>query len=334
MKNILIVAIFTFICLFSIALNISATEEAKIDEIIEDKILTDDSEVDFETKDGVYAINQGDVIRSDKSEPVVDMTSNEGKISIDSSLEETIEDSSTDDGSNTFETQNTSLETKVYEDGSQFLYTMENSEAPNTFEVNLTLPEGTKIVQDEAGNYNVVDQNGELVIAIGKPWPKDSNGNNVETYYVVEGNKIIQHINPINAEYPIIADPLFCSNTMGNISWDAYKEIYKDAPKNTRGAISTVPNTCTRVYLVTTVTLLPTSSVIGNLVIKDAWGEISSDKDYISHATTSEQKNSVYRQFICHANIGGAITQKTWDFEVHRPLVSWTKTYTSLCNPK
>ena len=54
----------------------------------------------------------------------------------------------------------------------------------------------------------VINEENEIVEIIESPWAKDSNGNDIETNYKIEDNKIIQNVDfDENSSFPIIADP-------------------------------------------------------------------------------------------------------------------------------
>ena len=103
-----------------------------------------------------------------------------------------------------------------------------NAQKDYSFEYNLD--EGCKLVsaaeylgdEYDTGEVYLVDNTNQIISIIDAPWAKDANGNELNTYYVIEGNKIVQHIDfDENTAFPVVADPSFWQVTKcaGTILW-------------------------------------------------------------------------------------------------------------------
>ncbi|MBS4104143.1 hypothetical protein [Tsukamurella paurometabola] len=105
------------------------------------------------------------------------------------------------------------------EDGDyQKLILMKNQDAPKQYRFPLNTPEGGRSVKNDDGSISVFDRNGEQVGQFNAPWAYDANGKEVPTWYDIEGDEMVQHIEPgPDNVYPIIADPL----------WDSIKDKAK-----------------------------------------------------------------------------------------------------------
>ncbi|WP_238220118.1 DNA/RNA non-specific endonuclease [Tsukamurella pulmonis] len=103
------------------------------------------------------------------------------------------------------------------EDGDyQKLILMKNQDAPKQYRFPLNTPEGGRSVKNDDGSISVFDRNGEQVGQFNAPWAYDANGKEVPTWYDIEGDEMVQHIEPgPDNVYPIIADPF----------WDKVKSV-------------------------------------------------------------------------------------------------------------
>lgn len=93
-------------------------------------------------------------------------------------------------------------------DGMQVIAILEDEQTSTGFE--LTIPEGVEIVPASDGGFEFVieDDGGRLVLgAIEAPWAVDAQGKMVDTAYELDGDRLIQHVDPQGAVYPIVADP-------------------------------------------------------------------------------------------------------------------------------
>lgn len=103
------------------------------------------------------------------------------------------------------------------EDGDyQKLILMKTQDAPKQYRFPLNTPEGGRSVKNDDGSISVFDKNGEQAGQFNAPWAYDANGKEVPTWYDIEGDEMVQHIEPgPDNVYPIIADPF----------WDKVKSV-------------------------------------------------------------------------------------------------------------
>ncbi|HEY5806133.1 MAG TPA: hypothetical protein VIS56_01975 [Candidatus Saccharimonadales bacterium] len=96
------------------------------------------------------------------------------------------------------------------EDGSvRMLTIIDNPQAPTEYSYKVTVPEGGRIELTEDGGAAVFDVNNELITAVGTPWAKDANGAPVNTWFTIDGQNLIQHVqhDVPGVVYPVTADP-------------------------------------------------------------------------------------------------------------------------------
>ncbi len=95
------------------------------------------------------------------------------------------------------------------------LITINNSNAPQKYSFDFELPENYNLVKDydyadefDCGQVFVVNNENETICTIDPAWAKDADGENLETYYEIEGNTLIQVVCfDQNTAFPVIADP-------------------------------------------------------------------------------------------------------------------------------
>jgi len=106
----------------------------------------------------------------------------------------------------------------VVENGVRATIIIENIEAPKEYEFKYSLPDGAYLTHgkdletaDIAENAAaVLDKDGFILCTIKSPWAKDINGELVPTYYTIEGDTLIQHIEfDENTSFPVFADPWY-----------------------------------------------------------------------------------------------------------------------------
>lgn len=231
---------------------------------------------------------------------------------------------------------NTSL-TKTYIDGGmQILYEMKEENSPKSLDLEIILNKGSRLEQTESGEYIIFDSENEIEFLLGQAWAVDNNGDFVESYYEVSGNRIRQTIDYEGEDYPVKADPLFCTNTVDN-----GKTVWDSSYDGGRGTISVYPTTCAKVYLAALVlyggsllVISPAALIETSSVVADMYDELQSDSAYTSHVQ-SWQEGRIADQFSCHAfNPVVQLLQKyPWNLEPWRPDVSLAQTFLDGCNP-
>ncbi|WP_226673497.1 DUF2599 domain-containing protein [Rossellomorea aquimaris] len=221
------------------------------------------------------------------------------------------------------------VENQLLDGGFRQMFTIESESSPKKFKIDVTLDEGSSLMEKD-GLYFVENSEGEIIFNIGKAWAVDSEGNFVETSFTKEGNSLYQTINYTGSNYPLTADPLFCSDTIDNTAtkWDS-------SYASGKGTLSVVTRTCAKVYLTTNWTLGPSvlSVVSQSSLMKDMWAEVKADASFKAHVKSS-QEGRIKDQFVCHAVNPTTIYKSSWNLEPWRPDKSLALTYKDLCNPK
>lgn len=111
---------------------------------------------------------------------------------------------------------------------------------PNRYTFPIKTADNQKFVKNNDESVQLIDSNKNTIIHILKPWARDKNNKELQTYYEVEKTQIVQYINLENAEFPVTADPLFCGEVASSVSWN--KRDYYD--KNGRWSLTIVPTWC------------------------------------------------------------------------------------------
>ncbi|USR79688.1 hypothetical protein [Arcanobacterium pinnipediorum] len=68
----------------------------------------------------------------------------------------------------------------------------------------------------------ILNSNNDLVGGISAPWAIDTKGMEVPTYYTIEGNAVIQHVEHRGADvtYPVVADPWLGFDLISTARWE------------------------------------------------------------------------------------------------------------------
>lgn len=196
----------------------------------------------------------------------------------------------------------------------QVNFVIDSEDAPERYTLDYDIPEGAQLqfasyegYQD--GSVEIIDANGIPFCAIGIPWAKDSNGNEVDTYYEIENNKLIQvvkHKN-CNAEYPVVADPK-----------NKYSDWFKSATWKTRSSgryLCVVPTNWNRQS--------------GVAYASTSWALLKAKK---SSSAYWKNEGGLKDQYYCHTQ--AAKLKESWNLEPWRPDVSLSKTILCKCNPE
>lgn len=102
--------------------------------------------------------------------------------------------------------------------GIRQLIIIDNKNAPKEYAFGFDVEDGSSIVKlsdvpgmitdDKSNAYCLLNKEGEVVLELDAPWAQDSNGEFLNTYYKVSGNKVIQIVDfDENSAFPIYADP-------------------------------------------------------------------------------------------------------------------------------
>ncbi|TWS22799.1 hypothetical protein FK268_17475 [Tsukamurella sputi] len=95
-------------------------------------------------------------------------------------------------------------------DGRQTLILEEGAGSPSKYRFQLPVPQGGRASVNPDGSVSITDSAGRVVNTVNKPWAYDMAGRDVPTYFTLDGNELIQHINrPVGDDLPILADPSY-----------------------------------------------------------------------------------------------------------------------------
>ncbi|WP_157226025.1 hypothetical protein [Rhodococcus sp. AW25M09] len=83
-----------------------------------------------------------------------------------------------------------------------------NSRAPHRFEFATSMPPRWSLRLEHDGSVSVLDEGGEAVVFIGRPWAFDADLQPVPVYYTIENGLLVQNIvATADTGYPILIDP-------------------------------------------------------------------------------------------------------------------------------
>ena len=155
-----------------------------------------------------------------------------------------------------------------------------------------------------------MNENGERLYIVMKPWANDSAGKSLKTWYTIEkkGTVLRQNIDLKDASFPVVADPVWCGNTIESATWKSY--INGDD----RGTLSIIPTWCGRNLNVST------SSVWYELQNR-FWTQFTIAASCNNLICSSTKLNSLWNQLSCHKF--GGIIKPDWNLEAWRRIVSW-----------
>jgi hypothetical protein len=82
-------------------------------------------------------------------------------------------------------------------------------DSPSVYPYEFDLPEGASFQPQDDGSILVISSDEAVLQAIGAPTAKDANGVAVSTWYDVNGDELVQHVdhNEDSVAYPVVADP-------------------------------------------------------------------------------------------------------------------------------
>ena len=160
----------------------------------------------------------------------------------------------TDDDNFSVITQPTVVESDdVIESGFRTFIIINNNGAPHDYSFNVTLPDKFYLaISEEAKEYDIQENEiavlneGFLMGVFKAPWAKDANGKEIETYYTLEGNSIVQHVNfDKTCAFPIIADPWYGTSSKTEDYGAPFLQDFTGYPGNqpTGGYKVTTPGT-------------------------------------------------------------------------------------------
>ena len=114
------------------------------------------------------------------------------------------------DGVVTFPAQDFSNSIVVSEAGTQMITTIAGKVAPTQFSYEVSLQPGQSLQLLGAGAA-VVNPDGTLAVAVGRPWAVDAKGSPIPTNYEVDGSSLVQVVDHTSdsVAYPVVADPIW-----------------------------------------------------------------------------------------------------------------------------
>lgn len=269
--------------------------------------------------------NQNEQIRvtKDYSKLLIDITPESNEDSFTLVLENRIEDARVVEDSIIGSTDSRNVEiVDLFDGGFRKHFIINNRNEDELYECGIIPPNGYKFRfsldgnNEEDGSVELINEDGDPVIAIYTPWAKDSSGAGVETYYVIENNRLYQKIvhKNMNYSYPIIADPTAQYNKwFSGTKW----------VNNSNGWTLSVAHSSALINEMNA----KKGSMIAS-VTNTSWNTL-----YNQHKGSSHWKNTqgMKDQYKCHAF--NAQTKSRWNLDTWRPNVGYTKTVLKACNP-
>lgn len=194
---------------------------------------------------------------------------------------------------------------------------IEAPDAPTIFAINVELPEGVVLTQDEGGALLATGEDGKLVLGVAPAWAYDAAGVAVPTHYVIDGTEIIQVVDHQsgNYQYPISADPwlgvrLFSPMTVNRNGSFAGRNVYSGRLSQWGVAMGLSRE---GLYIMSTAGL----------------------QEFTSQWAIVNTSLSLRQQYLCHAIWGRAIIGSGfhWDLELSRPAnANYANVFTHQCN--
>ena len=331
-KPLLVLTIFTIAlsALSTINLNTFAQTEkdvpdAKLDsetteviQNIEEVDTQNPDKVDLKIKDGEIVSEQGDLINKfDLEEKTISLENEEDGLDIQIEIPnpEEVDEIILDNDQIIFSNKDEDYDTVVenIDGGVRQIINIESREAPSEYEFKMELEVGDFLEKQEDGSAVVKNLDGEIKTTIFKPWAKDANGTELETYYEINGSTLIQKINLESKDivFPVVADPIWCGNAIRSVSW---------ITRNGVRSLSIRPTWCGA---------WGSSANIYQTV--QSWREVLNKTPWHTRRWNSSTYASMWYQYACHVYY--AKYKLTWNLEPSRPNVGYWGTVRRGCNP-
>lgn len=108
----------------------------------------------------------------------------------------------------TTETKEASISSFETPNGSQTLISIESAKASHTYKFPFEAPAGSVSQLEEDGSVSFINDEGEYVGGITKPWAYDANGQQLETSFNVSNGVLTQTVEfDESTAFPVVADP-------------------------------------------------------------------------------------------------------------------------------
>ena len=125
------------------------------------------------------------------------------------------------------------------EGGIRQVINIKNSEAPKSYNFPIEIAKGYSLKINTQGGIDIINDKGQIESGILPPWAKDAEGKDIKTWYTLNGNTLIQHIDTTNAVYPILADPVYC---LQYVAWSGWIR------RGSEESLSILPTSCARAW--------------------------------------------------------------------------------------
>jgi len=184
-----------------------------------------------------------------------------------------------------------------------------------SYDFPLLAKNGEKYIDKENGEFWLVNEKGERLYIVMKPWANDSNGKSLKTWYTIEkkGTVLRQNIDLKDASFPVVADPAWCGYYIYSASWKTY--INGDD----RDTLSITPSWCGR-WMAENYWQIAAPYIWEELQIRYPYPFTTAvcSVGYCSITAKESMRNQLY----CHVNFVGAYKDQ-WNVEPWRPNVAW-----------
>lgn len=115
-------------------------------------------------------------------------------------------------------------------DGSvQVATVIANADSPTMYAYTIGAGDGSKLIEVDKGYVAIADAEGNLIAGVAPAWAVDANGDQVPTWFEIDGDTLVQHVDHSAAyEYPIVADPWVGGAWLEEYSWlTSYRVSYR-----------------------------------------------------------------------------------------------------------
>lgn len=215
----------------------------------------------------------------------------------------------------------TNVAVQSFEDSARIITVLNEPSSSTEYEYPINVPTGGKIYKNDNGGIAVVDATGNIMGGFTPPWAIDNEGKQIDTYYDIRGNTVIQVINHVNPDtvYPVVADPWLFIDLISSSYWTT------TAPYGQ--TLRVTPTTWARTLAFSNTPSNPLNSYFVGIA---GWNEL-----YTKQTGLNVNYNGLRNQFICHQQIVAVIapTKPTWNIDKWRTDVGYTATVNAQCNP-
>ena len=277
------------------------------------------------------------------SEKTINLKKDNSNIEIGTPIEVKDNNQTVQDDKIIYESKNNSVDLTVenVDGGIRQVIVIHDKNQPNRYTFPMKLQAGQKFVKNEDESVKVKDSEDKTVLIILKPWAKDKNNKDLQTYYEVEDKQIVQYINLDDAEFPVTADPTWCGNQIEYSRWEYKKGMYKNDDNQWLNdwSMSVKLNWCGRMTasagcILRTPAFCMAGSFGGGW---DAWETAFNTAGphyrFKDRWYGSSNYWKMYHQFICHYVNPVTWFKDEYNMDPWRKNVGQFETYVKMCNP-